>query len=165
MRSTCNGTAPFEEKIDKVTLKEIARHPDNLFDYWICKEFKVLPSSPDFQNLTQLQKDMLYEQYLAFNPEIAKQHERKAVQQDEEFDEIWEAEETPEVIADNSVVVESSFDDFAEDAGLAEENIPYSDAAKNILARIEKKLSESGERTETQLSVEDNDDDWEEVDD
>ncbi|BAK52963.1 hypothetical protein F373_gp151 [Bacillus phage SP-10] len=115
--------------------------------------------------MTQLQKDMLYEQYLAFNPEIAKQHERKAVQQDEEFDEIWEAEETPEVIADNSVVVESSFDDFAEDAGLAEENIPYSDAAKNILARIEKKLSESGERTETQLSVEDNDDDWEEVDD
>ncbi|MGC8362815.1 hypothetical protein ACSHUI_00860 [Bacillus subtilis] len=124
-----------------------------------------MPTSPDFQNLTQLQKDMLYEQFLIFNPEIAKQHERKAVQQDEEFDELWEAEETPEEIAGNSNVVEASFDDFAEGAGLTEENIPYSDVAKNILAQIDKKLSESGDSDDNSLSVPDNDDDWEEVED
>lgn len=108
---------------------------------------------------------MLYEQFLIFNPEIAKQHERKAVQQDEEFDELWEAEETPEEIAGNSNVVEASFDDFAEGAGLTEENIPYSDVAKNILAQIDKKLSESGDSDDNSLSVPDNDDDWEEVED
>lgn len=40
-------------------LKEIAKTPESRFDWWIQKEFGVLPSDPRFTSLTKEQKSLM----------------------------------------------------------------------------------------------------------
>jgi len=70
-------------------MREIASNSDNRFDYWIMKEWKVLPTDPRFTDLTFEQREYLWENYLIDNPEIEKKMRDRF--DDPEFDKQWDS--------------------------------------------------------------------------
>jgi len=137
-------------------MQEIIKEPSNRFDYWIMREWKVLPTSPEFQNLTSDQKEFLWENFLLDNPEISKRLANRFV--DEDFDKEFEKTEKAAVEAQDAYesktdqdeidAIEESYSRFTEQDG----DLPdYREVlkAKGIVLDNEK--------------LED-DDDWEEVD-
>ncbi len=80
---------PFVNDVTQTTIKAIASDSENRFDWWIQKTFSVLPTDQRFLDLTSEQRELLWENFLLDNPEIAKKLKDRF--HDPEFDEIWEA--------------------------------------------------------------------------
>jgi hypothetical protein len=51
-------------------MKAIAETNQARFEWWVQTEFKVLPTDPKYQALTQMQLDLMYEHYLLDNPPV-----------------------------------------------------------------------------------------------
>lgn len=68
-RNTPNGETPFAS-ITRENLREIAKQGNQRKQWWIQKEFKLLPTNKDFLDLTEEQIDLIYENYLIDNPQI-----------------------------------------------------------------------------------------------
>lgn len=119
------------------------------FNAWICKRFNVLPSNPDFQNLTEEQKEWLWEDYLLDNPDIKRKIENAM---DEEFEEDWNNLDNADDVSDLERYkdVEYKAKDFLEN----DDGFERSEEAKRILEKLNQ-----------QFDVDDIDLDWEEVDD
>jgi len=89
------------------------------------KEWRVLPTSPEFQNLTADQKEFLWENFLLDNPEISKRLANRFV--DEDFDKEFEKAEKVAVEAQNTFegktdqdeieAIEESYSRFTEQDG------------------------------------------------
>jgi hypothetical protein len=135
-------------------MKEIASNPSNRFDAWILKQWKVLPTNPDFLNLTEEQKEYLWEDYLLDNPEIARKIENS---KDEEFNKEWDDEKHESKDEEFEEVVDN-YNKFIKDNNV---EIQRSDESKRILAEIQQR--EQNKET-TPEKVDFNDGDWEEED-
>lgn len=137
-------------------MKEIARESDNRFDWWIMKQFQVLPTDERFINLTEEQKELIWQHYLLDNPEIAK----KVSQFDPEFEEEWNSlgkdEETskPEETYED-IDIEQSMEEFLKER-------PEMSLPENY---IEQKLKERGINLEKPKDNKPTTEEWEEVDD
>lgn len=130
-------------------MREIAKEPQNRFDYWIMKTFTVLPTDERFINLTAEQKELLWENYLIENPEIEKQLNRKIY--DPDFEKEWEALDDEN--GKDTDMEDSDDDDFAS----AEENF-----AKYVEGNSNLKLKGLDDKLKRLTS---NANEWEEVDD
>ena len=119
------------------------------------KTWKVLPTNPDFQNLTDEQKTWLWEDYLLDNPEVAK---KIAEQQDEDFNKEWDKldegvdETTPEVEEEFEEVT-NNFEEYVKSNNL---EVQYSEATQAILSKIK----EQDDQNPTPNPL---DGDWEEI--
>src|SRR5690606_9486110 len=72
---------------------------ENRFDWWIMKNFNVLPTDERFLNLTAEQREFIWEQYLIDNPDL----DKKIKQYDPDFEKEWEElGEVEDVKTDNS---------------------------------------------------------------
>lgn len=147
-------------------MKEIVKEAQNRFDYWIMEKWQVLPTDERFLNLTEEQRDFLWENFLLDHPEIQKQLENRFY--DPEFDKEWEKLDKEEDQDTNSEDLEGA--ETVED-----EFIGFEDVYKEFLdshedLSIEDKVSELRDKIEQNL---DNPidlssldyDEWEEVDD
>lgn len=171
MKYITSGWGLFVNDVKELGFKEIAKDPDVRFNLWICKQFKVLPTSPDFQNLTFEMREVLWEDYLLDNPKLARKVEmNNTVMRDDEFDEIWDDKNTEDIQLDENIEVPILPD---------EDDIEYSQYGRNVLDRIqknqEKQLKEEVEESLTDDEkrirniygyTEESDDngDWEEID-
>lgn len=121
------------------------------------KTWKVLPTNPDFQNLTEEQKTWLWEDYLLDNPEVAK---KIAEQQDEDFNKEWDkldegVEETTPEVEEEFEEVTNNFEEYVKSNNL---EVEYSEATQALLSKIKEKDDQNP--TPNPL-----DDDWEEIED
>lgn len=136
-------------------MKEIAQHPENRFDTWILKTWRVLPTNPDFINLTEEQREWLWQDYLLDHPEIAK---KIAEANDTEFQEEWDKmdKENPDSESfkeeNYDIDLADKFNKFVKETKMDE--IQRSPQAQAILDKMNDKKSE----------VVINPSDWEEVD-
>jgi hypothetical protein len=116
-------------------LKEIAQLSEARFDWWIQKNFQVLPTDDRFTNLTLEQKDLMYEHFLLDNPELTKK-DTKA--RDDSFDEEYDNPDDRPPMQDHEHYDDPNFDeawnsddeDAEEDDGwedLTEGNTPLPD--------------------------------------
>lgn len=116
---------------------------------WICKKFNVLPSNPDFQNLTDEQKEWLWEDYLLDNPDIKRKIENAM---DEEFEEDWNNLDK----ADDISGLEKYREVEEKSKEILTDDVERSEEAERILQEIR----------ETEVDYDDIDfSEWEEVDD
>jgi hypothetical protein len=155
--------------VETQTIKEIAKNPDVRLDAWILKKWNVLPSNPDFQNLTEEQRKWLWEDYLLDNPELAKKLRHN---EDDEFDKEWdememkegEPEESPEDSDESGYSeyesVGDKFNRFVNDNGM---EVERSQEAQAILTQL--KQRDNNDEDDMSIGSNLNDDDWEEVDD
>ncbi len=78
-------------EVQSKQIRQITQNPENRFDWWILKEWKLLPTSPDFLNLTEEQREYLWDNFLIDNPKIEQQLKNRI--EDDEFDDEWNAME------------------------------------------------------------------------
>lgn len=155
-----SGCFPFAKEVNNKTIQEIAQTPEARFDWYIQKEFKVLPTDPRFTDLTEEQKSLIFEHIKLDNPEKFKPDNKI---RDAEYDEVAEdVEESEEGIAKpipEGGYVDPEFDDLWEnDQEISTDNLPENDSSE---------LSngfDSIPETESKHDIDEyNDDDWEEV--
>ena len=146
-------------------MKEIAQNPENRFDTWILKTWRVLPTNPDFINLTEEQREWLWQDYLLDNPEIAK---KIAEANDTEFQEEWDKmdkENPDEEFREESygIDIAEKFNEFVKETEI--DDIQRSPAAQAILDKMKEKQSEAINNNPDWEEVDLDSKDWEEVDD
>lgn len=141
-------------------MKEIAQHPENRFDTWILKTWRVLPTSPDFINLTEEQRELLWQDYLIDNPEIAKKINQA---NDTDFQDEWEKmdKDNPDAVdfedKGYDIDLAAKMEKFVQETNLDE--IERSPRAKELLKQMQNKQPE-----ENSGKIVLNSADWEEVD-
>lgn len=127
---------------------------------WICKQFKVLPSNPDFQNLTSEQRSLLWEDYLLDNPKLKEQIEHEVVnKEDEEFEELWKNESVEFVDMTEDINVEQAVENFKKIDEKEHDSIEYPEHAKRVFEMIKKHEKEQERINKLQLA------DWDDFDD
>lgn len=122
-------------------IAEIAKEPEIRFDLWIMKTWKVLPTDPRYLDLTEEQRELLWEDFLIDHPEIREEINKRGKVYDDDFDELWESldklENTSEgdweVIEDTDVDVDAVSDNFK--AFIEEKNldIQYDPSVERLL--------------------------------
>lgn len=146
-----------------MTMETIATEAQNRFDYWIMNKWNVLPTDQRYLDLTEEQKDFLWENFLIDNPEVKKRIANRFY--DPEFDAEWDklvAEEEANV--DTTKDSEPEFDSSDDLNGYSDLESVYKDfldtrkdlSMPNGLDRVLKQIPKD--------NVE-KDGDWEEVDD
>lgn len=147
-------------------MKEIAQHPENRFDTWIMKTWKILPTNPDFINLTEEQREWLWQDYLLDNPEIAKKIDQS---NDTEFEEEWNSmdKDNPESTESDDkgydIDLSDEFNKFVKDTNM--EDIERSPESLAILEKINKSQDSALLNPSDWEEVDLDSEDWEEVDD
>ena len=146
-------------------LKEIAKSSLARFEWWIQTKFTVLATDDRFLNLTDEQKDLMYEHYLIDNPakesdtkdedydnaQTDAENEAKGVSKDTDY--LPFPEEGTERFADPDFDSEWDTDEEDSDSDSVEENSSESD--------FEALGEENGE--DTDFPKEDDSDEWEKV--
>lgn len=154
-----NGIIPFVAQTTTPKIKEIARDPDMRFDAWILKKWQILPSNPDFLNLTLEQKKWLWEDYLLDNPDVQRKIDEA---QDEEFQKEWNELDSEEP----TVNYDEEFEDISDqlDELFDGDDIERSEEAERILANLDTERSFDNTDWEEVMDEELSEDpDWEEV--
>jgi len=120
------------------------------------KQWKVLPTDQRYLDLTDEQRELLWEDFLLDNPDIARKIEAQT--QDPEFEKDWENldNESPEEASeeDEWEDISDKLDEFIESKGL---DLEVNPEVEEILKRAQ---AESVEKEKQKLA----DFDWEEVD-
>lgn len=143
-------------------MKEIVKEAQNRFDWWILKTWNVLPTDERYINLTEEQKEFLWENFLLDHPEIQKKLENRFY--DPDFDKEWEKlgnGDEEEEKAETSDDFDEAEDDYSELEAV------YSDflASREDLS-IPDKLAELRAKQNAPIDMSNvSDDEWEEVDD
>lgn len=75
------------------------------------KTFNVLPTDPKFLDLTEFQREFLWENFLLDNPEIEAKM-KKAQEDDPDFDQEWEELDKPDTTNDETFETED--DEFTD---------------------------------------------------
>ena len=109
---------------------------------WICKQFNVLPSNPDFQNLTPEQRSLLWEDYLLDNPKIKQRIEDSSTNKDEEFEEMWESESVEFTDITEDVNIDNFERNFQKMDSIERDTIEYPAHARRVFDMIEKHKKE-----------------------
>lgn len=142
-------------------MKEIAQHPENRFDTWILKTWRVLPTNPDFINLTEEQRELLWQDYLIDNPDVAKKIEQA---NDTDFQDEWNKmdKDNPDAVDFESegyeIDLSAKMDKFVQETNL---DIDRSPRAKELLKQMQDKQNQPEEDSGKIVL---NSADWEEVD-
>lgn len=99
------------------------------------KTWKVLPTDPRFQDLTEEQRALLYEDYVLSHPELFEAAEKKVY--DEDFEEHWESldklessTDDWEEVTEDVDTISSNFDQFIKEKNL---EIDYRPEVKRLV--------------------------------
>lgn len=120
------------------------------------KTFNVLPTSDEFTNLTGMQKEFIWQNYLEDNPKLKSQINN--VQYDDEFNDEWDKLEPS---SDHSGDEENLEEDYLE------EDLELAEMAKNahefLQSNKDTEMESARERLKRANVKIDDVDDWEEV--
>lgn len=140
-----------------MTVEKIVQDPNNRLDWWVMKTFNVLPTSEEFMNLTGMQKEFIYQNYLEDNPKLKSKIQN--VQYDDDFNEEWDKLAPKEGSEGSEDAIE---EDYGEDDEILAE---LAQKAYSELQDNEDTAMEPARERLKKYSLKTADvDDWEEVD-